>query len=98
MIVFCCSTKVYLACSELLPVYSTLLGKCLKYCVIGIGTCSCVSAATSLGNAVCTCTMLSWHAGLTAVDIAINNKQVNLVRRLEQGAAFAGWLNQKVTK
>lgn len=37
-------------------------------------------------------------SGLTAVDIAINNKQVALVRRLEQGAAFAGWLNQKVTK
>ena len=36
--------------------------------------------------------------GLTAVDIAINNKQVAQVRRLEQGAAFAGWLQQKVTK
>ena len=37
-------------------------------------------------------------AGLTPVDVAINNKQVLIVRRLEQGAAFAGWLTQKVTK
>lgn len=37
-------------------------------------------------------------AGLTPVDVAINNKQVSIVRRLEQGAAFAGWLTQKVTK
>ena len=32
------------------------------------------------------------------MDVAINNKQVAIVRRLEQGAAFAGWLSQKVTK
>ncbi|DBA84967.1 TPA: hypothetical protein ACH3X2_005708 [Trebouxia sp. C0005] len=37
-------------------------------------------------------------SGLTPVDVAINNKQVAIVRRLEQGAAFAGWLSQKVTK
>ena len=41
---------------------------------------------------------LSSSAGLTPVDVAINNKQVAIVRRLEQGAAFAGWLSQKVTK
>lgn len=40
----------------------------------------------------------SLHAGLTPVDVAINNKQVAIVRRLEHGAAFAGWLSQKVTK
>ncbi|KAL3161075.1 hypothetical protein ABBQ38_009458 [Trebouxia sp. C0009 RCD-2024] len=37
-------------------------------------------------------------AGLTPVDVAINNKQVAIVRRLEHGAAFAGWLSQKVSK
>lgn len=41
---------------------------------------------------------LSCCAGLTPVDVAINNKQVAIVRRLEQGSAFAGWLSQKVTK
>lgn len=40
----------------------------------------------------------SCHAGLTPVDVAINNKQVAIVRRLEHGAAFAGWLSQKVSK
>ncbi len=36
--------------------------------------------------------------GLTSVDIAINNKSVSMVRRLESGAAFVGWLDQKVPK
>lgn len=41
---------------------------------------------------------LACCAGLTPVDVAINNKQVTIVRRLEQGSAFSGWLSQKVTK
>ena len=41
---------------------------------------------------------LACCAGLTPVDVAINNKQVAIVRRLEQGSAFSGWLSQKVTK
>ena len=32
------------------------------------------------------------------MDIAINNKSVAMVRRLESGAAFVGWLDQKVPK
>jgi hypothetical protein len=36
--------------------------------------------------------------GLTSVDVAINNKAVALVRQLESGAAFAGWLSQKTQK
>lgn len=46
------------------------------------------------------CSKQPWAcgAGLTPVDVAINNKQVAIVRRLEHGAAFAGWLSQKVSK
>ena len=36
--------------------------------------------------------------GLTSVDIPINNKSVSMVRCLESGAAFVGWLDQKVPK
>ena len=32
------------------------------------------------------------------MDIAINNKSVAMVRRLESGAAFVGWLDQKAPK
>lgn len=36
--------------------------------------------------------------GLTPIDLAINNRHVKLVRRLEQRAFFSGWLLMKVPK
>ena len=36
--------------------------------------------------------------GLTPIDLAINNRHVKLVRRLEQRSFFTGWLLMKVPK
>ena len=36
--------------------------------------------------------------GLTPIDLAINNRHVKLVRRLEQRSFFSGWLLMKVPK